>query len=46
LEYATQLRSLTGDRGDYTMELSHFEEVPAHIQDKLVAEAKKEEKED
>jgi elongation factor G len=44
LEYATQLRSLTGDRGDYTMELSHFEEVPAHIQDKLVAEAKKEEK--
>ncbi|MCI0483524.1 MAG: elongation factor G [candidate division NC10 bacterium] len=46
LEYATQLRSLTGDRGDYTMELSHFEDVPAHIQDKLVAEAKKEEKED
>jgi elongation factor G len=46
LEYATQLRSLTGDRGDYTMELAHFEEVPAHIQDKLVAEAKKEEKEE
>jgi elongation factor G len=45
LEYATQLRSLTGDRGDYTMEFSHFEEVPAHIQEKLVAAVKKEEEE-
>jgi elongation factor G len=42
LEYAPQLRSLTGDRGDYTMEFSHYEEVPAHIQEKLVAGAKKE----
>ena len=46
LEYAPQLRSLTADRGDYTMEFSHYEEVPAHIQDKLVAEAKQEEEED
>lgn len=46
LEYATQLRSLTADRGDYTMEFSHYEEVPAHIQEKLVAEAKQEEKGD
>ncbi|MFQ5848076.1 MAG: elongation factor G [Candidatus Methylomirabilales bacterium] len=46
LEYAPHLRSLTGDRGDYTMEFSHFEEVPAHIQEKLVAEAKKEEQGD
>lgn len=46
LEYATTLRSLTADRGDYTMEFSHFEEVPAHIQEKLVAAAKKEEEED
>ena len=46
LEYAPQLRSLTADRGDYTMEFSHFEEVPAHIQEKLVAEAKREEEED
>lgn len=45
LEYAPQLRSLTADRGDYTMEFSHFEEVPAHIQEKLVAGAKKEEEE-
>ena len=46
LEYAPQLRSLTADRGDYTMEFSHYEEVPAHIQEKLVAEAKQEEKGD
>ncbi|MEE9182540.1 MAG: elongation factor G, partial [candidate division NC10 bacterium] len=46
LEYATQLRSLTADRGDYTMEFSHYEEVPAHIQEKLVAGAKQEEQED
>ena len=41
LEYAPQLRSLTGDRGDYTMEFSHYEEVPPPIQERIVAEAKK-----
>ncbi len=46
LEYAPQLRSLTADRGDYTMEFSHYEEVPAHLQEKLVAGAKKEKQED
>jgi len=42
LEYAPQLRSLTADRGDYTMEFSHYEEVPPHIQEKIIAEAKRE----
>jgi len=41
LEYAPQLRSLTGDRGDYTMESSHYEEVPPVIQERVVAEARK-----
>ena len=40
LEYDSRLRSITGDRGDYTMEFSHYEEVPAHIQEKIVAESK------
>jgi elongation factor G len=40
LEYDSRLRSITGDRGDYTMEFSHYEEVPAHIQEKIVAEVK------
>ena len=41
LEYAPQLRALTGDRGDYTMEFSHYEEVPPPLQERVVAEAKK-----
>lgn len=40
LEFDPRLRSITGDRGDYNMEFSHYEEVPAHIQEKIVAEAK------
>lgn len=40
LEYDSRLRSITGDRGDYNMEFSHYEEVPAHIQEKIVAESK------
>jgi elongation factor G len=40
LEFDPRLRSITGDRGDYSMEFSHYEEVPAHIQEKLIAEAK------
>jgi len=39
LEYDSRLRSITGDRGDYSMEFSHYEEVPAPIQEKIVAEA-------
>ncbi|MBI2457648.1 MAG: elongation factor G [candidate division NC10 bacterium] len=41
LEYDSRLRSITGDRGDYSMESSHYEEVPTHIQEKIVAEAKR-----
>jgi len=41
LEYDSRLRSITGDRGDYSMEFSHYEEVPAHLQEKIVAEAKR-----
>ena len=40
LEFDPRLRSITGDRGDYSIEFSHYEEVPAHIQEKIVAEAK------
>ncbi len=41
LEYDSRLRSITGDRGDYNMEFSHYEEVPAHIQEKIIAEVKR-----
>ncbi len=41
LTYASTLKSITSDRGTYTMEFDHYEEVPAHIQEKIIAEAAK-----
>jgi elongation factor G len=41
LTYAPDLRSMTGGRGIYTMEFSHYEEVPAHIAEKIVEEVNK-----
>ncbi|HEV7751144.1 MAG TPA: elongation factor G [Baekduia sp.] len=37
LTYAPDLRSLTGGQGDYTMEFIRYEEVPAHLAQKVVA---------
>ncbi len=42
LTYSQTLKSITGGRGAFHMTLSHFEEVPAHLQQKLVAELAKE----
>jgi len=33
--YSTQLRSLSSGRANYTMEPSHFEKVPAKIQEEI-----------
>jgi elongation factor G len=41
LTYESSLRSMTGGRGGYSMEFSHYEEVPAFIADKVVKEAQK-----
>ena len=41
LTYAPDLRSMTGGRGMYTMEFSHYDEVPAQIAEKIVEEANK-----
>ncbi len=38
--YATDLRSRTQGRGNYSMEFDHYEQCPKSIQDKVVAEAK------
>ncbi len=40
--YATDLRSITGARGKFTMKFSGYEEVPAHVAQQVIAEAKKE----
>jgi elongation factor G len=40
--YTTDLRSITGGRGVFTMEFSHYEVVPAHIAQELIAARQKE----
>jgi elongation factor G len=42
LRYATDLRSMTQGRGSYTMKVSHYDPVPAHLQQKIIDEHKKE----
>jgi elongation factor G len=41
LRYASDLRSITGGRGTFEMEFSHYDEVPAHIAERVTSEAKK-----
>lgn len=41
LKYAPDLNSKTGGRGTFTMEFSHYEEVPAQLAEKVIAQAKK-----
>ena len=40
LKYAPDLRSLTSGRGEFHMEFSHYEELPAHLAEKVIKEAK------
>jgi elongation factor G len=42
LRYTTQLRSMTGGRGYFTMEEDHYEVVPANITQEIVAQRLKE----
>jgi elongation factor G len=41
LRYALNLRSLTQGRGSFVMGFDHYEEVPAHISQKIIADKKK-----
>ena len=43
LQYALDLNSITGGRGTFHVEFSHYEEVPAQLADKVIAEAKEKE---
>lgn len=42
LNYEPALRSLSGGRGSFAMEFSHYEEVPAALAERIIAEARKE----
>jgi elongation factor G len=41
LTYSQSLTSMTGGRGDYNMHFLRYEEVPAHISQKIVEETRK-----
>jgi elongation factor G len=45
LTYASTLKSITSDRGTYTMEFDHYEEVPAQVQEKIIADSAKQKQE-
>jgi elongation factor G len=40
LTYAPDLRAITGGQGEFTMEFERYEEVPAHLASRVVAEAR------
>ncbi|MBN2207555.1 MAG: elongation factor G, partial [Candidatus Aminicenantes bacterium] len=42
LDFEPTLTSITGGRGSFLMEFSHYEEAPGNIQQKIIAEAVKE----
>ena len=44
LDYARDLRQITGGRGEYTMEFARHEEIPSHLAQKVISEARSEEK--
>jgi len=39
LKYSPDLRSMTSGRGSFTIAFSHYEELPAHLADKVIKEA-------
>jgi len=43
LRYALDLNSISGGRGSFKLEKSHYEEVPAQLAEKVIAAAQKKE---
>ncbi len=43
LKYDPDLRSMTGGRGSFSLEFDHYEEVPAHLSEKITQAQKQEE---
>ncbi len=44
--YSSQLKSVTGGQGSYTMELSHYDVVPPNVQQQIMAAHKPQDEED
>jgi len=41
MQYDSQLRSVTGGQGSYTMDFNHYEPVPGNVQQQIIAAAEK-----
>ncbi len=46
LSYAPDLNSMTGGRGTYTLEFSHYDDVPGHVSPKVIEQIKAKREED
>ncbi len=46
LTYQNDLNSITGGQGSFTMEMAHYEEVPAQVAEKVIASKKRDEEEE
>jgi elongation factor G len=42
LSYSPDLRSMTEGRAAFSIAFSHYEEVPSHLAEKVIAESKEE----
>jgi len=42
LEYAPDMRAITGGQGEYSMDLARYEEVPGHVAQQIVRQAQEE----
>jgi elongation factor G len=42
--YSTELKSMTGGEGTYSITFSHYDVVPAYLQEKIIAKAKEDKK--
>ena len=42
LDYAPDLRAITGGQGEYSMDLARYEEVPGHVAQQVVQQAQQE----
>ncbi len=40
-DYHSRLSSITGGRGSYSLEFSHYEQVPGNVQQQIIADSKK-----
>jgi elongation factor G len=42
LDYAPDLRAITGGQGEYSMDLARYEECPSHVAQQVMQQAERE----